>query len=152
VSTGAAAKHDTHSLTVGAAWPWDWRTRLGSTEVSGVTELFISHWRADAIGGGKSSYTQLGILPLLRLRFSNGQSPWFVEGGIGVTWMDKIYRIPERQFSTAGNFIDVIGVGRNFGPNGRHELGLRIAHNSNANIKRPNPGEDFVQLRYAVKF
>ena len=152
IAEAGAAKHGTQSLTVGAAWPWDWRTNWGSTEVTGATEAFISHWRADAIGGGSQSYTQLGLLPVLRLRFSQGQSPWFVEGGIGVTWMDKRYRIPEREFSSTGNFIDGLGVGRNFGADGRHEVGLRIAHISNANIKKPNPGEDFIQLRYAVKF
>lgn len=152
IAEAGAARHGTQSLTVGAAWPWAWRGSFGSTEVTGATELFISHWRADAVGGGTRSYTQLGVLPVLRLRFGQGQSPWFIEGGIGLTWMDRRYRIPEREFSTTGNFIDVLGVGRNFGADGRHELGLRLAHISNANIKKPNPGEDFIQLRYAVKF
>ena len=152
LAEAGAAKHGTKSLTIGAAWPWDWRTGFLGTEVTGATEVFISHWRADAVGGGTNSYTQLGLVPMLRLRFSEGRSPWFVEGGIGVSWMDKRYRIPEREFSTTGNFYDTLGVGRNFGVDGRHEVGLRIAHISNANIKRPNPGEDFIQLRYAVKF
>lgn len=152
LAQAGAAKHGTYSLTLGLGWPWSWRRQWAGTEVTGSTEAFISHWRFDGIGGGQRSLTQVGLLPLLRLRFSEGRSPWFVEGGIGVTWMDRMYRIPERQFSTRGNFIDVLGVGRNFGVDGRHELGLRIAHISNANIKRPNPGEDFIQLRYAVKF
>jgi lipid A 3-O-deacylase len=152
IASAGAAEHGTYSLTLGVAWPWDWKRQWGSVQATAMTEAFISHWRADAIGGGQSSYTQIGLLPLLRLRFSEGRSPWFVEGGIGVTWMDKIYRIPERQFSTAGNFIDVLGVGRNFGEGGRHELTLRISHISNANIKKPNPGEDFLQLRYGLQF
>ena len=34
----------------------------------------------------------------------------------------------------------------------RHELALRLQHFSNAGIKHPNPGENFVQLRYAQGF
>ena len=66
--------------------------------------------------------------------------------------MDKIYRTPEKQFSTSGNFHDMLGIGRSFGANRDRELSLRYVHFSNADIKKPNPGTDFLQLRYAVKF
>ena len=29
---------------------------------------------------------------------------------------------------------------------------LRVEHTSNASIKKPNPGENFVQLRYGYTF
>jgi len=48
--------------------------------------------------------------------------------------------------------VDVAGVGRSFGADRRRELSLRLSHSSNAGIKEPNPGETFLQLRYAVKF
>jgi hypothetical protein len=31
-------------------------------------------------------------------------------------------------------------------------VGLRLSHVSNAGIKEPNPGENFLQLRYARSF
>jgi lipid A 3-O-deacylase len=34
----------------------------------------------------------------------------------------------------------------------QHELQLRLEHVSNAGIKEPNPGANFVQLRYALHF
>ncbi len=34
----------------------------------------------------------------------------------------------------------------------RHALVLRIQHVSNAGIKRPTPGENFLQLRYQASF
>jgi lipid A 3-O-deacylase len=140
------------SVTVGAIWPWEWRRMARGGEWSAQTEVFVSHWRADAYDGGSQGFTQVGITPMLRLRFDQGRSPWFVEGGIGLTLLDKEYRTPPRQFSTRFNFIDSIAVGRNFGTRGEHELSLRVVHVSNADIKKPNPGEDFLLLRYAMRF
>lgn len=146
------ARHGTYSATLGVAWPWDWRREFVGGELTGLTEAYVSHWSAPAVGGGRQSLTQLGLVPLLRLRFDQGRSDWFVEAGIGVTWLDKIYHTPDKRFSTAGNFHDTIGIGRSFGANRDRELSLRYVHFSNADIKKPNPGVDFLQLRYAVKF
>ena len=57
-----------------------------------------------------------------------------------------------KRFTTTFNFVDVIGVGRSFGPSRTQELGLRLQHVSNAGIRVPNPGQNFVQLRYAASF
>jgi lipid A 3-O-deacylase len=143
-----------HALctTAGVIWPWQWKRQGWGGEWSASTEAYISHWHADAFGGGRQGFTQVGLVPMLRLRFDEGRSAWFIEGGIGVTWMDKMYRTPHRQFSTRFNFIDSLAVGRNFGEQGQHELSLRAVHVSNAGIKHPNPGEDFLQLRYALRF
>ncbi|RYG65377.1 acyloxyacyl hydrolase, partial [bacterium] len=35
------------------------------------------------------------------------------------------------------------------GYEGNSEIALRIEHFSNASIQKPNPGQNFVQLRYA---
>ena len=147
---GGVGEH-AQSVTVGAIWPWEWR-RVARGEWTAQTEVFVSHWRGDAFGGGSQGFTQVGITPMLRLRFDEGRSPWFVEAGIGLTLLDKDYRTPHRQFSTRFNFIDTLAVGRNFGARGEHELSLRAVHVSNADIKKPNPGEDFLQLRYATRF
>jgi lipid A 3-O-deacylase len=146
------AEHATGSATLGLVWPWAWRRSLGGAEVSGLTELYASQWSAHAFGGGRQSYTQLGLLPVFRLRFDAGRSDWFVEGGIGVTWMDKVYCTPEKCFSTSGQFHDMLGVGKSFGADRSRELSLRLVHYSNAGIKHPNPGIEFLQLRYGWKF
>ena len=67
------------------------------------------------------------------------------------SWFDRAYRTPRRDFSTRWNFYDTIGVGHSFGAQHQHELGIRWVHVSNAGIKEPNPGQDFLQLRYAVR-
>ena len=150
VIAGAAARH-TDSLTIGAIWPWAWRKQVGSGEVTAITEAYVSYWRARA-AAGRQSFTQIGVVPIFRYRPEQGRSDWFGEAGIGVSTMDRLYNTPNKQFSTRFNFVDSIGVGRSFGAQRRHELGVRVVHVSNASIKRPNPGENFLQLRYAVMF
>ena len=34
----------------------------------------------------------------------------------------------------------------------QHELGIRWVHVSNGGLKEPNPGQDFLQLRYVSRF
>jgi lipid A 3-O-deacylase len=149
---GGAGDHGTTSATVGVTWPWAWRSSLWGAEVSGQTEAYVSAWRADAFGGGTQGYTQLGLVPVLRLRPGAGSSPWFFEAGIGISVLDKVYRTPDRLMSTAWNFHDTVGVGYSFGAKRDSEVGLRYTHFSNAGIKKPNPGMDFLQLRYGRSF
>ena len=59
-----------------------------------------------------------------------------------------LYQSQGKQFSTQFNFGDHIGVGRVYGEHRQNELMLRVQHFSNAGIARPNPGENFVQLRF----
>jgi lipid A 3-O-deacylase len=148
---GGAGEH-VQCLTVGVSWPWEWKRMARGGEWSLNTELFASHWQAHSAGGGRQGFTQVGVVPMLRLRFDQGRSPWYVEAGIGLTLLDRDYRTPHKQFGTRFNFIDSIAVGRNFGTRGEHELSLRAVHVSNADIRKPNPGEDFLQLRYAMRF
>ena len=148
---GGVAARQTYSVTAGLLWPWSWQREFGSTQLSGLTEAYVSYWNARGVTE-RQGFTQLGVVPVLRLRPDGGRSPWFFEGGIGGSVMNRTYRTQTKRFGTTFNFVDLIGVGRSFGADRRHELGLRITHFSNADIKQPNPGENFVQLRYAVRF
>jgi hypothetical protein len=56
------------------------------------------------------------------------------------------------RFSTRFNFGDHLAVGLRFGPRGEHGVALRLQHFSNGGIEKPNPGEDFLQLRYLREF
>ncbi len=79
-------------------------------------------------------------------------SGWFVEGGIGANTIGPLYRNDDKRFSTAFNFGDRVGIGRRFGDRGRHEISMRVEHFSNGGIKKPNPGENFLQLQYTRHF
>jgi hypothetical protein len=143
--------HEVTTGTVGVIWslgrdspahPWSvyaeasasrWQTRSGYASEHGVL-------------------TQVSLIPVLRYRMDEGRSPWFVEGGVGVTVTSSVYRSTDKHFSTAFNFGDHLGVGYAFGAARNDEIALRAEHFSNAGIKHPNPGQNFVELRYTHYF
>jgi lipid A 3-O-deacylase len=138
------------TATVGVVWPWSWQREAWGGRLSGFTELYASHWRVEDFGGGKQTFWQLGLVPYVRYNFAGG--PWFAELGIGASVTDRLYKTPDKEFSTRFNFSDNLAVGRTFGADNRQEISLRLQHISNAGIKKPNPGEEFVQLRYRFGF
>jgi lipid A 3-O-deacylase len=143
----------TNSLTLGYVVPWAYGPSVVGGPLSFYWDFFVSQWNADdARGIGRRNYVQIGAIGNWRWRFADGGSPWFAEFGIGGTVLDHLYRTPGREFSTAFQFTEQIGVGRNFGDRGQHELSVRLQHFSNADIKRPNPGENFVRVRYLYRF
>jgi len=152
LAEGGATVHGSYAVTMGVSWPWQWQRHSRRGQWTGATEAFVSHWNARSPRGGREGYTQVGIAPVLRYRFAHGRSPWFVEAGIGLSWFDSYYETNRKRFSTRFNFYDTIGVGRSFGDAREHEWSLRLTHISNAGIRKPNPGEDFVQLRYTRNF
>lgn len=148
-----AWNHGTAMAGVGLLWDWDFERLRKRAELTAHTELMVNRWRADALGGGNQELTQLVLLPTLRMRLDRGASPWFFEVGVGASWLDRNFATPDKTFSTRWNFYDVLGVGHTFGgPSGKHELGLRWNHVSNAGLKDPNPGQNFLQLRYTMRF
>lgn len=143
---------DTNSLSLGLLLPWPGLVpRDGPWSFH--TDLYLSQWSARGQdGGGRHSYTQLGAIATVRYRFDDGRSPWFSEAGLGATVLDGLYHSREKDFSTRFQFTEVLGLGRSFGPHGEHELSLRVQHFSNGGIRHPNPGENFLGLRYAYRF
>lgn len=77
---------------------------------------------------------------------------FFVEGAIGARLLSHTRVSAERHLSTAFQFADMLGLGWQWGPGGRSTLGLRLEHLSNLDIKKPNPGIEFVQLYYRYRF
>ena len=148
---GGVTAHNAYNVAAGVAWPSAWRHTSRSGEWTAFTELFVSEW-STKLEDHRRQLTQLGVMPVVRYRFDQGRSPWFAEGGIGLSYFNGLYQRGDRRFSTRLNFQDSIGVGRSFGADREHEVSLRFSHVSNAGIKEPNPGENFVQLRYAHKF
>ncbi len=89
---------------------------------------------------------------MLRYRFGEGRSRWFVEAGIGLSVTDRRFATPDRTQASRWNFSDNLALGRSFGDRGEHEVSLRWQHTSNAGLKEPNPGVDLFLLRYAIRF
>jgi len=143
-----------NSLTLGVAVPYALTESMRSGALSFYGDYFLSVWNAPLPRdqGGWHNYYQIGAIGTFRWRFAGGDSPWYTEAGIGVTQMNDIYHTPDREFSTRFQFTEALGVGYSFGAERRQEVSLRFQHFSNADIKTPNPGENWFRVRYLYRF
>lgn len=141
------------ALVLGATLPWQGlQWQLGSGKVQAHWDLWLGGWSNKDLQDQRFSTPALGIGPSLRWRGAGGTSPWFVEAGTGVMVTGKHLFNAKQRMGTRWNFASHIGVGMNFGHQQAHAISLRLQHASNAGIQNPNPGINFVQLRYARDF
>ena len=150
IAPGGFTSHGTSSLAAGVAWPLSWRYAAGGIGLSAQVEGVLSLWRAPQVTGERKNFVQVALLPVLRLH--PGSSPFFAELGVGPSFTNDVYTSRRKTFSTRFNFYDMVGAGVALGANREHEIGVRLVHVSNAGIKHPNPGENFLLLRYAHSF
>lgn len=148
IKTGLAEKAAAFSLGVG--WhksDWLWSSLPDALSLN--FEMEIGHWQTFHLRHTQAEFTQAGVTPMLRYPLATSpHREWFVEGGVGFHFIVPLYHTKDKRFSTSFNFQDLLGIGARFGTARRHELVLYGSHFSNADINKPNPGEDFLQLRY----
>lgn len=147
----AGVAEGAQAVVAGVTQPWQWQRELASGgALSGYWEASAGRWLSDLEDGGRSGawVTQLALTPVLRLQ-PRAWERGFVEGGVGANLLLPLYRSRDKRFSTSFNFGSHVAVGWRFGERRQHEIALRLEHFSNAGIRDPNPGEDFVQLRWA---
>lgn len=119
-----------------------WRLRLRH-------EVALGQWRVPHA----RNITELGYSPVLRLEKPTGQDTFFVEGSIGARLLSHTHLSPEIPLSTAFQFADMVGLGMQWGQGAEAQtVGLRLQHQSNADIKKPNPGINFLMLYYRRAF
>lgn len=148
---GVAQTDHVRKLGVVAGWSsgeplWqgeEWRLALRH-------EVELAVWRAPRA----RDLVEFGYAPVFRLERPLGSAGalFFIEGSIGVHVLSHRSVSPARRFGSAWNFSDVLGLGWQFGEGGRHTVGLRLQHLSNGGIKKPNPGINFGQVYYRVRF
>jgi lipid A 3-O-deacylase len=140
----------TEAYMGGVTWDGNWHKQYSFVDVSGYFEAALGRWTTREGGISSSAWaTQIGLTPVIRLRPSGNAHDWFAELGVGANYIVPLYRTDHKRFSTEFNFGDHLSIGRQFGGHRQHELALRVEHFSNAGIAHPNPGENFLQLRYA---
>jgi hypothetical protein len=143
----------THEGSAGLTWDWGREWSMGPGRLTGFWEISASKWSYRDIDGRQAAWLgKFGLTPVFRYRPESGTSAWFIEGGVGANLTTTLYETDRKRFSTSFNFGSHVGLGLDFGPHHEHELMVRVEHFSNAGIKHPNPGENFVQLRYAYHF
>lgn len=140
----------TRGAAVGVVWARPGFVFAPQSRWSLQIEGVAGAWRSEDRAGGHDWVAQIGVEPVVRFAFvRRPQHQWFVDAGLGVNLIAPRYRVRDKEFSTLFNFSEHLGAGVRFGAGGRHEVALRAYHFSNGSIKRPNPGEDFFQVRYA---
>ena len=142
----------TQTITVGLTWDWESAPAWTPPEQrtwSGYTAIALGRWSVKRDGNRYDTIvTQIEVAPTLRY-WPGAHRIWFCEASIGANLLAPIYRTGTRRFSTVFNFGDHIGIGWR-GTNPQWEWVLRLEHFSNAGIREPNPGQNFVQLRIAM--
>ena len=71
------------------------------------------------------------------------------EAGVGVSLLSSLYKNRDKELSTAFQFADHVGVGYT---TAKWDFGLKLQHYSNASIKRPNGGANWVIAKAAYRF
>jgi hypothetical protein len=139
------------AITTGLMWQTGWAPFGDRSSV--YVEASLSRWMTHgAAESDKGTLSQVGLIPVLRYRIGEASSAWFGEIGVGATVTSRLYQTSDRKFGSAFNFGDHLALGKSLCSQLRCELALRIEHFSNGGIKRPNPGENFVQLRFVRRF
>lgn len=102
---------------------------------------------SSSTGPGDSHLIHAGLTPFARWWFTPQTA---MELGIGANVFSGTY-IGGKRISTAFQFGDSIGLLHRF-TGTPWTLGARLTHYSNADIKRPNPGQDYLQVRLGYSF
>lgn len=146
-----AGSDKTAAGSAGLGWNLPWQSAGLSGRFSSRMELFASQWDFSRDTGHRHAI-QFGLVPYLRFRTDDGNSPWFVEVGIGPSLLDRHCRTDDRTLGSRFNFSDNVGIGRDFGASRQYSWSLRVQHTSNAGTKKPNPGLNLVFLRVSAAF
>lgn len=137
---------DYEKLTLSYDTPTLWTHQFQNSEshIDLDLELGLSYWNARR--GSPSSMWQVSAIPIIRWWPTAG---FYIEGGVGPTVLSRSQFAGE-DLSTRFQFGSYLGTGLLL--NKRHRVGVRYAHYSNANIKKPNPGLDLIELNYTYRF
>jgi lipid A 3-O-deacylase len=129
---------------VGLQWKWDkrWWER-GGWHLGAYWDLQYGQWN-----NGHDLH-DISLTPTFRYQRSSGAVIPYVEGAIGFHMLSDLRISSRRLFSTHFQFGDHLGAGLMLG---KHDLGVRLQHVSNGRLARPNPGINFLQLRYQFHF
>ena len=118
----------------------DFGQRWCAGRLGGYWDAGYTYWREDRGGSNHS----LALTPVFVWEFSQGGLRPYVEAGIGVALFSDT-RLDDQHLGSAFQFEDRLGLGLRFG---RHDIGLRATHYSNAGLSQPNDGAESWTLYY----
>lgn len=129
---------------VGAQWKWARKWfQSADWHLGGYWDLQLGQWD----GNGGDNITDIGFTPTFRYQRNSGLGPYF-EGAIGFHLLSGKQITASKRFGGSFQFGDHVGVGYRFGDKGKYDLGVRLQHHSDLGIKKPNPGINFLLIRF----
>ncbi|KUZ17943.1 deacylase [Burkholderia diffusa] len=148
---GFSDRHGIDKADLGVVWDpgWNW-WEIGGWHFAFVMEGHASYWHTG--GNVHGSIGEFGATPMFRFIKSAGQLRPFVEAGAGIRFLTSPTISNKLSLATSFQFVDVVGVGAQFGERQQYQLGYRFQHVSNAGIKEPNPGINFHQFYVQYNF
>jgi lipid A 3-O-deacylase len=152
IAVEAGRGSDTDMVQVSLIRQWDrkWFTD-GDWYLTGYWEASLGSWKS-SIAGNKRIW-DVGLTPVFRLqtKANNGFRP-YVDGAVGAHLISDTHVDASRNMGSTFEFGSYVGLGLLFGDKSQFDLGYRFQHLSNADLKKPNPGINFQQVRFAYLF
>ena len=112
-----------------------------------LVEFGVGMWRVPDFGG-TTQRLDLHATPVWRADFART----YVEAGIGVYLLSHTINNDTTQMSTSLEFGSHVGAGLRLGAQGETRVGIAVQHLSNAGIKQPNGGVNFVLVNASFPF
>jgi opacity protein-like surface antigen len=148
---GASSGASTNMTRVALQWDWNQRWFQGKNwHVGGFWDVGAGYWRRDALPGQNKDLFEIGLTPVFRLQ-QNDLRGAYVEAGVGAHLLSQT-SLGGKRYTTQFQFGSRLGVGYRFGARHAIDLGYGYQHLSNADIKRPNDGADFHEIRLQYHF
>ena len=124
---------------------WHYAFKNGVSRLDLTAELGVAYWQANH-DRQPAQVWQLNAIPLFRY-WADPSQPVFWEFGIGPTMFSQVH-FSDENISTAYQFGDHLGVG--YQTSNGNRWSLRLSHFSNADMKKPNPGLNLLQVTYTL--
>ena len=137
-------------VAVQSDWDQRWFASNGR-HLGGYWEANLAWWRLNAyrnVRGQDKNIAVLGLTPVFRYQ-NDSKLGWYAEVGIGVNVFSDLYKNEDKELSTAFQFGDHLGIGYT---TAKWDFGVKYQHYSNASIKSPNAGSNWIVAKAAYRF
>jgi len=132
-------------LGVGLGWD-DLRSwQIGSGARLGLALLArVDHWHGQEENPVVANLWDVSLTPVLRLE--SVRWPVYLDLGVGVHLITETRINQQRDLSTVFQLGELVGPGIRLGKHRQWDVGFRLQHVSNGNIREPNNGLTFHTL------
>mgnify|MGYP000866650958 CR=1 FL=1 len=111
-------------------------------------EVSLSHWNVEH---RKNWVAAAGVAARYEFTAGDAGAP-YLEYALGGALLSNLDVAENRRVGSSFQFAHRFEIGYRFGHAQENEVGVGYWHYSNGGIRKPNPGMDFVSMRYTRRF